>query len=642
MPALYALLAGINAYPNPNQVLKGCLNDLKHLHAYLEAYCSTMGYTYRPLLLRDADATRQAIIDGFGHFQAAEKEDLCLFHFSGHGSRCPAPEAFWDSEPDRQLESIVCWDSRLPGGHDLMDKELSYLVWQASLKTELPFITIMDCCHSGDMRGTTEKKHDLQLEVVGVRALREAGNGLSGEQFLGIEHYKKTGGGQLSPPLGRRVHLGAARNTEYAKEVIAGGQSRGVFTYCLIEALEATGSLVLYTELLSKVNLRINNVVKEQSAQLGATFTEDRNLGFLFSRTSADRPSRLVAWDKALGSWIVNAGALHGICHDTRYPATIELLDDGHIITVESVLPNRSKVSGMDGYDNRRSYMAAVKHWAIPRLELAFAAGCDPEGVSLLSGQIQLKAADQLHLRDHIEGKGYLVHARNGEYFLSRTHDDSPLFQREKGFNEAAAAAFVRKLSKVADWQQTLELYNPDTLIRPTEIETDLYRITEPGNDTDDAPVEKTDWQAGAVVYRYADPNLKPAFQLKLRNTGRRALWVGMLYLGSDFSMTNQLLPKVMLAPGEECYAQEIYKGFAYRTIPLRIEADQLSQGISTVDEYIKILISTEELHTDFYFREGLATDTGSTRLAGRKEELQGQDWATKTIWIRVEYSQNI
>lgn len=631
MPTLHALLVAIDNYPNPRHILRGCVNDMQHLHRYLEAYCERMGILFRPLVLADSAATRQAIIDGFDHFQAAEAADCCLFHYSGHGSRSAAPEAFWGLEPDHSLESIVCWDSREPGGHDLMDKELSYLIWRAAQGKDLPFVTIMDCCHSGRMR-------DIDNETIGTRTLRDMGGALPADRFLGIEHYKKTKHGQLSPPLGRRVHLAAARDTELAKEVNAGGQPRGVFTYCLIEALNNNGHLISYADLLNRVNLRIRQNVRDQSAQLDATFTEDRNLGFLFSRIDAERPSYLVAWDKVSGVWMLNAGAMHGIPAGSADSFTLlELTNDGHQVRVESVQPDRCTVSGMEGYDTKRAYAAVIYRRAKPKFALAFAPGSDPDGMALLQACSRKQFPDTFQFTD-IGGKNeYFIHARENAYFLSRTYEVVPLFQRVHGYAEASALAFLKHLDKVANWQQLLFLVNPDSQIRQTEIEVELYRVTEPGNETDDAPVERVDWQSGTAIYPYAGNHIKPAFQLKFRNAGHRPLWVGMLYLGSDFSITNQLLPKIFLGAGQEVWAQEIFKGQAYRTIPLSIDDSQCRQGITAVEEYMKILISTEELNTDVYYQKGLSADIESTRLAGRGDEMAGPDWTAKTVCIRVE-----
>ncbi|MFN0215055.1 MAG: caspase family protein [Saprospiraceae bacterium] len=635
MPTLHTLLVSIDQYPNPRHFLQGCVNDGMHLHQYLENYCEKMGFTFSPKVLIDQDATRQAIIAGFDHFQEATTEDCCLFFYSGHGSRSAAPEVFLGIEHDHSLESIVCYDSRTPGGHDLMDKELSYLIWQASADKDLPFITIMDCCHSGRMR-------DIDEEILGSRNLRDVGPALPMEHFLGIEHYQKTKAGQLSPPLGRRVHLAAARDTELAKEVTAGGQPRGVFTYCLIEALNANGPLISYADLLNRVNLRVNNAVRDQSAQLDATHTEDRNLGFLFSLVDSERPSYLVSWDKVLG-WVLNVGALHGISAGSAQSSTLlEIKENGHQVVVESVLPDRSKVNGMDGFDTKRSFVVSILQMAGPKLGVAFAPGSDPQGLELLSSLMERQNSPQVQIQDSATEADYIIHAQNGAFFLSRENDPRPLFQAVQGFDETASKTFLRKLEKVANWHQLLTLSNPETSIREGEINLELFQMKEARKEQEmdnDVPLTLVDWQANPVVFSYFQQDMKPAFQLKMSNTGSRPLWVSMVYLGSDFSIKNQLLPKVLLDAGQELWAQEVLKnGQSFRTIPLQIEETQISQGITSVDEYMKVIISTEELNSDFYNQEGLLRDAeaGTTRLAGRGDMPEEKDWATKTIWLRI------
>ncbi|MBL7809117.1 MAG: caspase family protein [Saprospiraceae bacterium] len=636
MPTLHALLVSIDHYPNPSHILHGCVNDGIHMHQYLESYCESMSFAFRPLVLCDAEATRQAVIDGFNHFQAAKQDDCCLFFYSGHGSRSDAPEAFKEYEPDKMLESMVCYDSRQPGGNDLMDKELSYLIWQASKSTKLPFVSLMDCCHSGRMR-------DIEKEILGIRNLRDVGPALPAEHFIGIEHYQKTKSGHLSPPLGRRVHLAAARDTELAKEVTAGGKPRGIFTYCLIEALKENGPLISYADLINRVNPRIKNNVKDQSAQLDATHSEDRNLGFLFTKIEAERPSYLVSWDKELG-WLLNAGALHGITGgSTESPTLVEIKENGHKIEVESVLTDRTKVSGMDGYDTKRSFVVNIMQMERPKLNVAFAPDSDPRVVELLSLLSRVYNSPFVQLQDTAAKADYIIHADQNAFILSRKNDPRPLFQTSQVYDEAAAKTFLRNVAKVATWHQILALSNPRTSIRDAEISLELFQMKEARGDHEmgnDVPMALVDWQVHPVVFSYFEKNMKPAFQLKLRNTGFRPLWVSVLYLGSDFSITNQLLAKGLLGAGQETWVQEVLKnGQSFRTIPLRIEETQNREGNTFVDEYIKVIISTEELNTDFYnqVRTPIEHEVGGTRLAGRGEIPVEKDWTTKTIWLRVE-----
>ena len=149
MPRLYALLVGINEYPKPIPNLQGCVNDVDAMVAYLEDRTTQSGIELHLLTLKNKQAKRSAIIQGFReHLGKATQDDFVLFAFSGHGSQANAPEAHWTIEPDRMNETLVCWDSRLREDWDLADKELAGLI--AEVACSEPQITIiLDCCHAG-------------------------------------------------------------------------------------------------------------------------------------------------------------------------------------------------------------------------------------------------------------------------------------------------------------------------------------------------------------------------------------------------------------------------------------------------------------------------------------------------------------
>src|SRR5690606_19368727 len=122
---------------------------LHALKTYLEDRFGNERFQLHLRVLENEAATRAGIIAGFDHFQSAVDGDSCLFFFAGHGSWFEAPEAFWDVESDRRNETLVCYDSRLEGGRDLIDKELSYLIWRATKDKDVHFLAVTDCCHSG-------------------------------------------------------------------------------------------------------------------------------------------------------------------------------------------------------------------------------------------------------------------------------------------------------------------------------------------------------------------------------------------------------------------------------------------------------------------------------------------------------------
>ncbi|MCO6475163.1 MAG: caspase family protein, partial [Phaeodactylibacter sp.] len=584
MKTLYALLVAVNDYLPPVNPLAGCLNDLKQLQAYLEAHCQANGHNFRPLVLANEQATRDNLVKSFEHFQKATEEDICLFFFAGHGSRCKAPDAFRHLSPSGKVESLVCWDSRLPGGRDLMDKELSFLIWKATQGWDVHFLAITDCCHSGKVTREAE---------VRLREVTEVGKMIPAEQYLGFEHYRPAGEGLYSPPRGRRyVHLGAARDVETAKEVYAKGAPRGVFSYSLVEALEQSNGQLSYAELAGRANLRVRSLVRDQSVQLDAANESDKKGLFLTGVTAGEGRIFLLAHDSKLG-WVLNAGAIHGIQKgDEEFPTVFRVENTGQQITVYRVQANRSQVEGAEGLDKERQYRVAPVHLATPKLLLAFAEGSEEEGVTQIETLLQRNRSPLFSIVGDKGMADYCIHARQGAWFLSRLFDDIPLFQKVQGYTEAAATDFLNRLETVAHWQQLLRLSNPASSIRDNELDISLYRVREPGNTEDDAPVDLLDWRTvNDFEYVRKDGEWhRPSFQFKVKNTGHRTLWFSLLFLADDFSITNQLLPKQALEPEQEAWAFDLYDGHPYRTLPLEIGSHYLDKGIDAIEEYLKLI----------------------------------------------------
>ena len=91
MVRLFALLVGIDKYPNPAHRLFGCVNDAKAMKAYIETFSSSTANVSTKILL-DSEATRAHVIEGFEDFLSkAAREDSVLFYYAGHGSQEPAP-----------------------------------------------------------------------------------------------------------------------------------------------------------------------------------------------------------------------------------------------------------------------------------------------------------------------------------------------------------------------------------------------------------------------------------------------------------------------------------------------------------------------------------------------------------------------
>jgi hypothetical protein len=642
MPTLHAVLVAINDYPNPAHRLTGCVNDLTAMHAFLGAHCARFGLTYRHRILKNDQAKRADVIEAFAHFAPAAEGDQCLLFFAGHGARAKAPEAFHALESDKTLESLVCFDSREPGGRDLLDKELSYLIQQAMHDKPMPLITVFDCCHSGRMRNLIEDAE--KPEVLAVRQVRELGDAPPVAEFLGYDDYKRHADGQLGVLLGRRVHLAAARDVETAREVSYQGQPRGIFTCCLLQALEAA-PLGSYLELVNRAQLRVRANIAGQSPQLDARDAADKRLRFLSLETESAEVPYFISYDASEQAWFVNGGAVHGFePGDEQERMVLELADDKTQVAVTEVQPHRSRVEDPGDRDRVRLYAATVVRRPAPSLVIVPAPDADAEAVEALKKGLAASKSDLVQLGESTETADFVVRARSNQLALTRTAEERPLFQRMHGYDERAIKSFVEQLLDVARWRQAQNLANPHTEIGEHEIAIELYRTLKAEDYDDTAAVEAVNWRQVPQFHYLPAANGRrhqPAFQLRLRNDGPRKLWVSLLYLGFDFSVTNALLPRVQLNPGEEVWAREADDGYEYRTIALQIEDGFQQQGLRTIREMFKVLVCTEELNTDSYNQEGLKIDKSGAPVRGvltgwRRQKPEKRDWTAIDVPIEV------
>ena len=100
---IHALLVGIDEYPSPISSLSGCVNDVETFADYLrQRVDGANGSTLQLMMLRNKEATREAVIKGFReHLGKAGQGDVALFYYAGHGAQEQAPPEFWHLEPDR-------------------------------------------------------------------------------------------------------------------------------------------------------------------------------------------------------------------------------------------------------------------------------------------------------------------------------------------------------------------------------------------------------------------------------------------------------------------------------------------------------------------------------------------------------------
>lgn len=236
MPHTYALLVGIDQYPkNTVSPLSGCVNDIISIEDYLNhRVLIDQDHQLHLRILKNEQATRQAIIDGFRqHLCQAQKDDVVLFYYCGHGSQENASEEFSRFglvKLDGLNETLVCYDSRSQSedSWDLADKELAYLI--AEVSENNPHICIiLDSCHSGS--GTRDP---LQQTGVRLASADKRNRPLNSYIFKEEELQQLSTSRSLQEHPsswkilnGSHVLLAACRDSEVANEIHRKGQAGG-------------------------------------------------------------------------------------------------------------------------------------------------------------------------------------------------------------------------------------------------------------------------------------------------------------------------------------------------------------------------------------------------------------------------------
>ena len=460
---LYALLVGIDKYPEPRHHLQGCINDITAVEEYLNERLDEQEYQLHLQILTDEQATRKAIIDGFrNHLCNSRKDDVVLFYYSGHGSQDKAPPEFWHVEPDHLDETLVCYDSRTENGWDLADKELALLI--AEVAEKQPHITIiLDCCHSGagsrDPIGETkerrfpadERERPLDSFIFQLEDLEKLSDSSS-------NHEIHPSGWKI--PKGRHVLLAACRDYETAKEYAL--QQRGYFSYYLMDTLRATNGSLPYRDLFARTNAIVRSEIGEQSPQLELNHPQDGNKFFLNGAIAEVEPYFTVQYDRISG-WIIEGGAVHGVQAAKNNETTLLALfnfdanlDDLRnpsksvgTAKITQVLPTKSKINieGVQNLTTNSTFKAVVISLPLPPLRVYFEG--DKTGVNLAREELTTagingKSSAYVSESQQINDAQLRLLCRHNQYIITRTTNERPLVAQIDGYTQDNAEKEIK------------------------------------------------------------------------------------------------------------------------------------------------------------------------------------------------------
>ncbi|MEO0849605.1 MAG: caspase family protein, partial [Cyanobacteria bacterium J06648_1] len=606
---IYALLVGIDAYNHPVPPLQGCVNDIKAIAEYLQGRVAQDDYQLQLRTLTNQDATRQGIIDGFRqHLSQAASEDIVLFYYAGHGSQEQAPPEFWDIEPDRLNETIVCYDSRSPGGWDLADKELGKLISEVSQNNPHTLI-IMDCCHSGS--GT---RGELDLEVAVRKApldkrTRPLDSFIVNPAELEASAFRslETSSSWISTK-GEYVFLSACRDRELAKEYNASGSKRGVFSYFLTDTLKKVNGSLTYRDLFKRTDALVRSKVTAQSPQIESQNSQNLDQPFLGGAISTSPDYFTVSHQPDLG-WVIDGGAVHGINQGTNKETTElavfpfetpinELSQPENAIAnarVLKVMPQLSQIE-VENLQPETIYKAIVTSLPLPPKGVLFTG--ETKGVELARQALQKQSFLYVTEVDKLEAAEWQLLARDDQYIITRPVDDRPLVASISQYTEATASQAIQRLEHLTRWTNIAELSSPAT----SRIATDAIAMSIYQGDQ-----ELTETDIRLSYYQENGKWQQPTFKVKLTNTSNLSLYCALLDLSDcalkdtashkasrrhRFAVSAELFATggVWLEPGESAWALD---GQAiYAAVDKELWEHQ---GITEAKDILKLIVSTAE-----------------------------------------------
>jgi hypothetical protein len=572
MPNLYALVVGIDNYPPPVPILCGCVNDANAFRrVLLEQYNVPPDQV---VTLLNADATREAVIDGFReHLCKAKAGDIAVFFYAGHGSQEPTTGVFLAIEPDYKNETIVCYDSRLPRGYDLahkdlegcdlIDKDFAVLI-QNVAATGARLTLVLDSCHSGSADRDAD---DIEVIPPGVRRAPAREEPQPDSAYLrkpteivallrnmdaaSSTDRTKQARRFVEGASGSHVLFAACSDSESANEYHLG--PHGAFTYCLLQVL-LDGKPISNQELYTRTHDLLQSLYPIQHSHLVPVGDEDelRNSQFL-GLTPMPRGNFFMAWCDR-GAWKIDGGRLYNLgVRDAvaLYPANSSadnLADTTKALTTATLTaagPSESTIAVADvsRLDPQQQYKAVVTVRA-GRINIRFDG--DPTALTELRSALEFSVYVQ-------EGTSprFIVRAGSDGYQFelpnSTQNIPGPFDATPDGIQSTVAA-----LEHMARWTMRVELSNESSSIAVDDVDLAVsYYDKDSQNHDQFHGLYVPPLATLPLQYRNDQP---PSIRMRVTNRSSSTLNFAFLVCSSDWQITTAFLPQecITLNPTEE------------------------------------------------------------------------------------------
>lgn len=254
-----ALLVGINAYPNPSNNLRGCINDIIDM----EYFITVKNKVYEKeniKMLTDKKATKKGILEQLDWLLiGASPGDQLLFHYSGHGAQIPSLHSSFEKDG---LNEIICpydFNGADEAQTAISDKEFAQVF--AKIPKGVHFVWISDSCHSEDL----SRKHTIDEgsnEMIATETRFRRFNHIA--QKTAIPSSASLGAAPV--PLQGALLSGCASH-QLSADAYINNRFNGAFTHYLIKNLSMYGQDVSMKEIVQYVNTDLIDNGYEQNPQ---------------------------------------------------------------------------------------------------------------------------------------------------------------------------------------------------------------------------------------------------------------------------------------------------------------------------------------------------------------------------------------
>ncbi len=514
----WALLVGINEYRYPSRVssLAGCVNDVELMKSVLIGK-----YEYpesQVLVLTNEAATHQGILHAFRDhlIRNAQRDDVVIFHYSGHGSQMRDTSG---DELDGWDETLVPHDSRDPEGKvfDISDDELNTLFLELQQRTR-NITFILDSCNSG----TALRAAGNVRRIAPDERTPPAEPGDSGTRGV------SEGSNDWRPDNLNYTLISGCLAGESSFEHWADNREHGALTYFLASQLRQASPQSTYRDVMDAVSGKVNARYPAQHPQLEGAGSDKVIFG---DTTVLARPFVLCS-PRSQGTVELQAGQAYGATIGSVFeifaPGTKDFGNTDNPLGRCQVtqVGNFSSVAKLSTPVTIPNFSRAVE-WDHSYPEFRLRVHLQGLGNSPALRGVREELEQYHHLEFQLQPRDYHVLLRQaGAEIVMEGGDQTEIAPRTPIDDADAVGLVVRRTLDWAKWFNILSIANPspglDVRLSVSEAEGDGGRGT---------PLRRI----GAPTLVLQDGQ---AFECKVENRSDKGVYLSILDLSTDGSVS--------------------------------------------------------------------------------------------------------